>query len=48
MKTYTQIAPLAGVKVFFNQIAKSMINKTQCDKVIHEGSLVPNLMKLIG
>ncbi len=48
MKTFTQIAPLAWVKVFSNQIAKSMINKTQFDKVIHERSLVPNLMKLIG
>ncbi len=34
MKTCTQIAPLVGVKVFSNQIAKSMMNKTQCDKVI--------------
>ncbi len=48
MKTCTQIAPLVGVKVFSNQIAKSMINKTQCDKVIQIWSLVPNLMKLIG
>ncbi len=48
MKTYTQIAPSVGAKVFSNQIAKFMINKTQCDKVIHERSLVPNLMKLIG